>query len=150
MTMKNTCPLEADVLSAVLAGCLSDALRAHAADCPVCGEVARVASLVHDDCSRAQREAHVPTADVVWLRAQIRAREEAARTAARPIVFAQALAIAALIGLLVSTVGRLSSGFLLWSLLTDASSQTLLRISIVLACGLVLAPVALYVAFSRD
>ncbi|MCM3879957.1 MAG: hypothetical protein ND807_07610 [Vicinamibacterales bacterium] len=145
-----TCSLEADVLSAVLAGQVPNELRAHAASCAVCGEAARVASLVRDDCARAQREAQVPAAGVVWLRAQIRAREEAARAVARPIVFTQALAVAALIGLLVSVAGRLSSGVLPWPLLTDASSQTLLRISIVLACGLVLAPVALYVAFSRD
>ena len=38
----------------------------------------------------------------------MRARQEAARKAARPILFTQALAIAALIGLLVSVAGRLT------------------------------------------
>jgi hypothetical protein len=147
---KKTCSLEAEVVAAVLAERLSDDLRAHITHCAMCSDVARVATLVHSDFSHAKREAQVPTADIVWLRAQIRAREEAARTAARPIVFAQALAIAALIGLLVSVAGRLSLNFSTWPVLNDVSLQTLLRLSIVLACGLVFAPVVLYFAFSRD
>jgi hypothetical protein len=97
-----------------------------------------------------QHQASVPTADVVWLRAQIRAREESARIAARPIMLTQALAIAALIGLLVSLAGRLSLGVWTWPVLDDGSLLILLRLSIVLACGLIFAPVVLYFAFSRD
>jgi hypothetical protein len=42
------------------------------------------------DCARA--EAVVPSSSAVWWRAQIRAREEAARVAARPLLVFQALA----------------------------------------------------------
>ena len=147
---KNTCPLESDVLAAVLAGWVSDELRAHATTCPVCGEVARVAMLVHDDFSQAQRQSHPPTADVVWLRAQIRAREEAARTAARPIVLAQALTIAALLGLLVALAGRISLGVLTWPALADIPVQVLVTLGVVFVSWLVFAPVVLYLAFSRD
>jgi hypothetical protein len=144
-----TCSREPEVVAAVLAGCLSDSLRAHAAGCAVCGEVARVAALVHDDFSRAQREATVPTADVVWLRARIRAREEATRMAARPIIFTHAIAIAALVGLLVSAGSRFSPGS--WTLALDGLPvQMLLPLVIALVGSAVLAPVALYVAFSRD
>jgi hypothetical protein len=145
-----TCSREPEVVAAVLAGCVSDSLRAHAAGCPVCGDVARVAALVHDDFSRAQREANVPTADVVWLRARIRAREEAARIAARPIVFTQAIAVAALIGLLVSAGSRFSLGSWTRSALDGLPIQMLLPLVIALVMSAVFAPVALYLAFSRD
>jgi len=145
-----TCPLEGDVVAAVLAGSLPDELRSHAQDCASCSEVARLATLVHADYAREVRAARVPTAGVVWLRAQIRAREEAARAAARPIVLTQAIAIAALIGLLVSVAGRLSLSFWTWPVLSEAFSPMVLGLSAALLCGLVFAPVAVYFAFSRD
>ncbi len=147
---ERTCPLENDVVAAVLAGSMDDSLRTHVASCAICGEVAGLVALVHDDYSRAIEAAQLPTADLVWLRAQIRAREEAARAAARPILLTQAVAIAALIGLLVSLAGRFSLGFWSMPLRDGVFSPTLLGVAAVLLCGLVLAPVAVYVAFSRD
>jgi hypothetical protein len=144
-----TCSREPEVVAAVLAGCFSESLRAHAAGCPVCGEVARVAALIHDDFSRAQRDANVPSADAVWLRARIRAREEATRMADRPIILTHAIAIAALVGLLVSAGSRFSPGS--WTHALDGLPvQMLLPLVIALVTSAILAPVALYVAFSRD
>ena len=68
-------------------------------ECPVCAELAAIAKIVRDDFEHATRQARVPTAEIVWWRAQMRAREDAARAAARPILFTQALAVAAAIGL---------------------------------------------------
>jgi hypothetical protein len=144
-----TCSREPEVVAAVLAGCFSDSLRAHADACAVCGEVARIAALVHDDFSRAQHEANVPTADAVWLRARIRAREEAARMADRPIIFTHAIAIAALVGLLLSAGARFSPGS--WTHALDGLPvQMLWPLVAALVMSAILAPVALYVAFSRD
>ena len=93
----------------------------------------------------------MPTPEIVWWRAQMRAREEAARTAARPIVFTQALAVAALIGLLVSVVGRLTLPAMTWSdILGAQTGLPLVPIAIAAVCWLVVAPAALYFAFSRD
>jgi hypothetical protein len=144
------CAREPEVVAAVLAGCFSDSLRAHADGCAACGEVARVAALVHDDFSRAQREANVPTADAVWLRARLRAREEATRMAARPILFTHAVAIAALVGLLVSAGSRFSLGSWMPLALDGLPLRMLLPLVIALATSAILAPVALYIAFSRD
>jgi hypothetical protein len=145
---KRTCPFESDVVAAVLAGSLPESLRAHAESCALCSEVMQLASLVHAEYANAVDGAQVPTADVVWLRSQIRAREDAARAAARPIFLTQAVAIAALIGLLVSAAGRLSLGFLSQPLL-DAS-PVLLGVTAALLCAVLFAPIALYLAFSRD
>ena len=92
----------------------------------------------------------MPSADVVWLRARIRAREEAARMAARPILFTHTVAIAALVGLLVSAGSRFSFGS--WTPLAfdGLPLRMLLPLVIALVTSAILAPVALYLAFSRD
>ena len=93
----------------------------------------------------------MPTPEIVWWRAQMRAREQATRTAARPIVFTQALAIAALLGLLVSVIGRLSLPMFSWTdFISRQSPLPILPLALVAGCWLVLAPVALYFAFSRE
>lgn len=145
-----SCIREADVLDAVLSDRLTDDLRTHAAACTACGEVANIAGLVRADFQHAQRQAQVPGAGAVWLRAQVRAREEAARTAARPILLVQAVTIAALLGLLVALAGRISLGFFTWPALADIPVQVLVTLGVALVSWLVLAPIVLYLAFSRD
>jgi len=123
------------------------------ADCPQCGPLVMLADQVRREFEDTRRDARVPTPEIVWWRAQMRAREEAARKAARPILLTQALAIAALIGLLVSVAGRMTLGAIPWPVLdVFAVSQTsaLLPVAIVAGCWLILAPIALYYAFSRD
>ena len=150
MTMKD-CRRESEVLEAVLAGRISGDLAAHASSCAVCREVAGIAALIRQDFEQAQRCARVPNSEVVWLRAQMRAREAAERTAARPIVLTQALAIAALLGLLISLAGELSLRAVSWPTLAELGPEIpVLPLGIALASWLVLAPVALYLAFSRD
>jgi hypothetical protein len=145
-----SCTLEPEILDAVLTGRLTDELRAHAATCVTCGELATIASLVREDFTHAQRHAQVPTAGAVWLRAQIRARDEAARTAARPILLTQALTIAALVGLLVAVAGRLSLTSFGWPSLTETPLQVLIVLGAVLVSWLVVTPIFLYLALSRD
>jgi hypothetical protein len=121
------------------------------ADCPQCGPLVRLAEQIRLEFEQTKSEARVPTPEIVWWRAQMRAREEAARKAARPILFTQALAIAALVGLLISLAGRLTLPLLQFS---DASTFSMelphIRLAIAGACCLVLAPVALYFALSRE
>ncbi len=145
-----SCKFEPEILDAVLTGRFNDDLRAHTATCATCGEVAAIAGLVRDDFNQAQRQAQVPTAGAVWLRAQIRARDEAARTAARPIVLTQALTIAALLGLLVAVAGRLSFHSFVWPSLAEIPLQVLVVLGAVLVSWLIVAPIVLYLAFSRD
>lgn len=125
------------------------------ADCPFCGPLVLLAEEIRREFEHTRSEARVPTAEIVWWKAQMRAREDAGRRAARPILFTQALAIAALIGLLVSVAGRITLTSLMslsWPALEPLVLQTrsLLPIAIVACCWLVLAPIALFYAFSRD
>jgi hypothetical protein len=67
-------------------------LREHVAQCALCADVAEIAGAFLEDRECARAEAVVPSSSAVWWRAQIRAREEAARMAARPLLAVQALA----------------------------------------------------------
>jgi hypothetical protein len=120
-------------------------------ECPECGPLVALADQIRREFAHTQQHARVPTPEIVWWRAQMRAREEAARTAARPIFFTQALAVAALIGLLVSVVGRFTLPAMSWAMFPEMpSALPILPIAIAAGCWLIIAPAALYLAFSRD
>lgn len=90
------CPFESDVLDALASrrwpARAGDELRAHVATCAGCADLAAVAGALLHEGETAYAEAHVPPAPAVWHRAQLRAREEAARAATRPIGFVQGVA----------------------------------------------------------
>jgi len=126
-----------------------------------------VADAIVAEAARAQAEATPPSSAVVWWRAQMRARQEAARAADRPITIVHALAIACGVGLAVSLMGtafagvRQSIGWLtagyqsLVSMLTQLASIDLtsrwvmLPITAMLA-SIVIASVAAYVIFADE
>ena len=164
------CGREADVLDAVAFGRWPDhatELVTHVAACAVCADLADVARALHDDREAACREAPVPAAGIVWWRATIRARAEAARTASRPITVAQGVAGACAVGLAYGLAGiawrsaqwadRL--GELVTRLatrrvdITSASTLAMehaLPLVLALAACLVLAPLALYITLADD
>lgn len=110
--MQTDCVREQDVVDAVAAGrwpgrCpeRTDAeLWAHVAGCRICQDVASVYAAISEERDAAWEEPGVPAASVVWWRAQIRAREEAARAAARPIAVAQAVAFACLVAAAIALI----------------------------------------------
>lgn len=121
------------------------------ADCPRCGPLVALAQQIRADFDHTARSARVPTPEIVWWRAQMRARQEAARKAARPIVFTQALAFAALIGLLVSLAGRFTFPALTFVELSRLSiSLPVFYIVIGSACCVLIAPLAVFFALARD
>jgi hypothetical protein len=130
-----------------LRGCQCDKL-----ECPECGPLAALADEIRQEFDATRRQARVPTPEIVWWRAQMRARQEAARQAARPILFSQALAVAALVGLLVSVIGRVTLPMISWSelLQTVMAGLPLLQVAIATAFCLLIAPVAVFLALSRE
>lgn len=150
------CPQENETLLLVQAGRWPDgcdeAMRAHAAACSTCGDIVRVGSLIAADYHASLRSAAVPASGVVWWRMQRRARQEAIRTASRVITVVQAIAVAAgvavAIGILVATSHAFSFGA---SDLPKAKlAQWSIPLLIALASWLALAPVAVYLAVSKD
>ena len=69
-----------------------------------------VAEAIAAEASLARNEAAPPSSAIVWWRAQMRARQEAALAAGRPITIVHALAIAAGAGLMLSVAGYAAAG----------------------------------------
>ena len=70
------------------------ALRSHVESCAVCSEVVLVAGLLQEANSSLLAEVKLPDAGLVWWKAQLRARREAAELATRPIALAEKFALA--------------------------------------------------------
>src|SRR3954469_14609104 len=114
--MMYECDREEDVLDALAARRwperATDDLRAHVTACAVCADLAEVATAALDDRQQLWSDARVPPAGVVWWRAQLRAREDAARAAGRPVAFVQGVAASVAVWLIVSLVRALPADYL--------------------------------------
>jgi hypothetical protein len=99
-----SCPHETDVLDLVAIDQWPQraeaTLQAHVASCPLCAEVASIATAVRE-WGTAEDIPRMPESSVVWHRAQVRARAQAAHAAFRPVWLAQGFAVIALIVALV-------------------------------------------------
>ena len=69
-----------------------------------------VAEAIAAEAAIARTEAAPPSSAIVWWRAQMRARQEAARAADRPITIVHGLAIACGAGLALSLIGSAIAG----------------------------------------
>ena len=69
-----------------------------------------VAEAIAAEVSLARSEAAPPSSAIVWWRAQMRARQEAAQAADRPITIVHGLAIACGAGLALSLIGTVIAG----------------------------------------
>jgi hypothetical protein len=106
--MTAECSREQDVLDTLAANrwpakCEPD-LEAHLQTCAVCADLVIVARALLDEHECAWAAARVPPSALVWWRAQVRGREEAARAAARPIAFVQGIAASCAVWIAVSLV----------------------------------------------
>jgi len=101
------CDREQAVLDALTSGRWAtpwgEEIRQHAASCSVCAEVVLVAEALHREEHSAQSEVRLPSAGLVWWKAQLAARRAAEQRAAQPIALveraAQALGALSAFGL---------------------------------------------------
>lgn len=138
------CPHEPQIVRAFTADGeppLAVELQQHLAECATCREAAAVASALRSELDIAWKEG-APTAEVVWFRAQLKARAEAAELAARPVFVAQALAGATVAGAVAAVIGMFGH----FDILTLATRGLLLAFAV----WLLLAPVAVYLATTED
>jgi hypothetical protein len=120
------CPHEADVIDALTTTqwpeqC-SDELQTHVAACDNCRTLVAALTPLGEAWLDTRAAAHVPASGMVWWRAQMRARREAARAAARPMTIVQAIAALAGVALLVTTLALLSP----WVIASFSGSASLL------------------------
>ncbi len=114
-----SCQWETRVLEVVLSGRWPDAceqeLRCHAAECATCADLVLIAVALRQARGPACAEVRLPSAGLVWWKAQLRAHREAAEQAAQPIVIAERVAsafgILALLGLVIWQRSRVSDWF---------------------------------------
>ena len=158
--MIDECFRESEVVEAVATSAWPSAssadLKAHVASCAICGELAAVAGAIRGDCQSARAHIEVPSAGLVWWRAQLRARQQNAEAAGRPITYVQAAAgglAAALLFMLGGLVWPSLRESVAW---IDLISQVAdpgrfwLPLALAISAWLVLAPVVLLFALSDD
>jgi hypothetical protein len=158
--MIDECPREADVVEAIIAGRWvalgATDLAQHAASCAVCRDVAAVGGAMRDEYEMAWAAAQVPSAGLVWWRAQLRARHQLAETAGRPITYVHAAA-GTLAACLLFVLGGLAWPWLRESVAwIEQISQAVdtgrfwLPLAVGIGAWLVLAPVVFLFALSDD
>lgn len=108
-----SCRHEPEIAAAIVEGRWDDeahaALRAHARACACCREVVDIACALAPETGEGIT---IPAAGQVLWRARVRARADAARRATRPLLAAQALAAACVIGLVAGLLSWLRPGAL--------------------------------------
>jgi hypothetical protein len=174
---RRICEHETAVVQAVLGGqwpdACDEALRSHAAACEVCREVVAIVPLLREEFVEAReaigrRDVPLPSAGQIWWRAAVHARADAARAAARPLVWGYGAAAACAVGVLVASIGLMWPSVLpvfdglaaIRSRLTPVAFTTAdmvmatlraeLPIVIAVAACLVAAPIALYYALREE
>ena len=85
------CPQEASVLTAARTGQWDEALEAHAAACPACGEVALVSGSLRTFALETDGHNRLPDPYLVWLKAKLTERQVASQRASKPWDMAEAL-----------------------------------------------------------
>ena len=108
------CERESDVLMMVTTGRWPERtpseLSEHIASCGVCHELAIAAAAIDADATDGPAPS-LPSSGTVWWRAQLRARQEAAKAVVRPITAAQALSLAAFFGVAGAVFGATAPWF---------------------------------------
>ena len=168
--MRNVdCAREDELLEALQSGRWPETadpmLRTHVDGCASCADLLAVAAPLLDEHHALVHEAQVPSSAIVWWRAQMRSKREAAETAAQPISVVQGITFACIAGLLATALGlfvptfRHAFGWVAdaagsWSTLplpVDplASPIVLAAIAAIGLCAIVL-PIALYFTLHED
>ena len=100
--MRADCAFESEILDHLRTGtwpARADAdLRAHFERCATCRDLVAVATALTDDRDGLAPDIVVPRAQLVWWRAQLRARQEASRAASRPMAISVLAAAVTAIG----------------------------------------------------
>ncbi|MFN7960592.1 MAG: hypothetical protein U0002_04915 [Thermoanaerobaculia bacterium] len=111
--MNARCPREEELLATLSLAGPGPEQETHLAACAACQEAVRTARALQEGARALHRQANLPPASVVLLKARIRAREEALERSLRPVVWWQRVATALAVG--VATAGA-------WGMLQGAQA----------------------------
>jgi hypothetical protein len=88
-----SCNHEHEILQAVRAGSLDASSQDHVNGCSICADAMLVAGFLQAKSQVAESEIHLPNADLIWWKAQLRTRHSAAERATRPIALVNKIGI---------------------------------------------------------
>ena len=154
------CRFETAVLEEIEAGRWSSSspseLRAHVESCPVCADVALVAAEMRAADGAPTAPVALPSAGQVWWRAELRARNEAAQLAQRPLIAVQV--VAAVVAVLGLATGLRWLAPNAWGWLSQTAGVALTQemgtwsLLLILSIGfwVVVAPIAIYMVVRAD
>lgn len=160
--MRNAaCVREDELLAALQASrwpeACGDSLRMHVESCGSCTQLADLALALLEDHRSLMLAAPVPASAIVWWRAQMRSRREAAERATQPITVIQGVAVACAAGLLIAAAGFFGPTFrsaLGWAegAATAVTGFGPMFFGVAAAIGLavIIAPLALYFTFHEE
>jgi hypothetical protein len=153
------CPREGDVLDALASARWPERVAAeladHVASCGICRDVITVASAMQADHDVAWKEASVPSSGQMWWRAEMRARQDAVREAARPVTVAQGVAVVLALSVAVAAGWfgwpsvREFVATLSFAQMPGLGSPMFIPLAVAMGALLVAAPVALYLVISE-
>ena len=143
------CAREADVVRAAATDAWDPDVQDHLATCASCAEIFELASALQAEDDEEQRDAKLPAAGLMYWRATIRARAEAARTAEQPITIVQGVAGSCVVGAGVA-LSAYAWKAVSWPSVEVAAAQYAVPLMLGIALCLLVAPVAVYVALARD
>jgi predicted anti-sigma-YlaC factor YlaD len=140
------CQREDELLDALGRGFVNVDLEAHVAACTSCSELRLVAGALLNERSQAIVEATVPSASSIWLRMQIRQRQEAQARARQSLLIGQAVTISVVFALVISFFGL----DLAWGVRDMIASIRLTTpLFLLLATWLLITPIAGWVAIRQ-
>jgi hypothetical protein len=143
------CNREIEIIEAVTSGRWPEAcpgeLQEHAQVCSVCAEALRIAVAFREERAAAVLAARVPSAGLVWWRAEMRARRDAVNAATRPMRIIEWIAAACEVVAAIALIRWFGL-----PVLADLFWQQSMAVLIGVAAVAVLAPIAFYFAFSDD
>jgi hypothetical protein len=112
VTRPSTCAREVEVLDLIAIGQwparASADLATHVTSCECCADLAVVAMAVTGVREATHANVRVPDASLVWYRAQVRARQDAARRAARPMFLVQVAGVVVILAAVTIWSGGLT------------------------------------------
>ncbi len=89
-------------------------MRSHVESCAVCSEVVMVSRLLQEENAALLADVKLPDAGLVWWKAQLRARREAAELATRPIALAERFGLACGLAVLLAFMVWKRADFHAW------------------------------------
>jgi hypothetical protein len=162
------CSREQDALDALASGRWPEradaGLRSHVAGCQMCSDLVDSVGPLLSDRADLSHGGHLPSSGVMWWRAQMRARQEATREAARPITIAQTVGFACIAVLAAVAIAWVSPVIRTWAVESTVNLAAIVGgveirggvlsqswLLLLMACvWLVLAPLAIYFAVAED